>query len=174
MKSPYALHPVSQKCPQRCHLNGSNVRLTDDGPLSSFRGRSSSFHASLHQAIDGVMRSKRQGLSVWVEVVSPLCITSPSPLPYLSNTSALPSQYLCTTSSIPLCYIPNTSSQCLSRTSAVALQYLCNVFAVLTWREQNSVFKRPECQPAIGPVSGNDTPNTLYAFSVALGFPTQI
>ena len=34
------------------------VRLTDDGPLSSFQGRSSSassFHASFLQAIDGVM-----------------------------------------------------------------------------------------------------------------------
>ena len=56
--SPYALHPVSQKFPQRCLGNGSNVRLTDDGPLSSFQGRSSSassFHASLFQAISGVM-----------------------------------------------------------------------------------------------------------------------
>ena len=37
---------------------GSNVRLTDDGPLSSFQGRSSSassVHASLLQAIDDVM-----------------------------------------------------------------------------------------------------------------------
>ena len=35
-----------------------NVRLTDDGPLSSFQGRSSSassFHASVLQEIDGVM-----------------------------------------------------------------------------------------------------------------------
>ena len=38
-KSPYyyALHPVSQKFPQRCISNGSNVRLIDDGPLSSFQ-----------------------------------------------------------------------------------------------------------------------------------------
>ena len=35
-KSPYALHPVSQTFPQRCPLNSSNVRLIDDGPLSSF------------------------------------------------------------------------------------------------------------------------------------------
>ena len=41
-KIPYALHPVSQKFPRRCLWNGCNVRLTDDGPLSSFRGRSSS------------------------------------------------------------------------------------------------------------------------------------
>ena len=57
-KSPYALHPVSQKFAQRCLWNGSNVRLIDDGPLSFFQGRSSSafsFHASLLQAIDGVM-----------------------------------------------------------------------------------------------------------------------
>ena len=33
--------------------NGSTVRLTDDGPLSSFQGRS--YHASLLKAIDGVM-----------------------------------------------------------------------------------------------------------------------
>ena len=57
-KSPYALHPVSQRFPQRCLWNSSNVRLIDDGPLSSFQERSSSassFHASLLQAIDGVM-----------------------------------------------------------------------------------------------------------------------
>ena len=30
-KSPYALHPVSQKFPRRCLWNGSNVRVTDDG-----------------------------------------------------------------------------------------------------------------------------------------------
>ena len=55
----YALHPVSQTFRQ-CRLwNSSNVCLIDDGPLSSFQGRSSSafsFHASLLlQAIDGVM-----------------------------------------------------------------------------------------------------------------------
>ena len=38
-KSPHTLHPVSQKFPQRCLWNGSNVRLIDDGPLSSFQGR---------------------------------------------------------------------------------------------------------------------------------------
>ena len=57
-KIPYALHPVSQKFPQRCLWNGSNLSLIDDGPLSSVQGRSSSafsFHASLLQAIDGVM-----------------------------------------------------------------------------------------------------------------------
>ena len=57
-KSPYALHPVSEKFPQRCLWNSSKVRLNDDGPLSSFQGRSSSassFHASLLQPIDGVM-----------------------------------------------------------------------------------------------------------------------
>ena len=45
----YALHRVSQKFPQRCLWNGSNVHLIDDGPLSSFQGRSPnaySFHAS--------------------------------------------------------------------------------------------------------------------------------
>ena len=49
-KKKNALHPVSQKFPQRCLWNGSNVRLTDDGPLSSFDERSSSassFNASL-------------------------------------------------------------------------------------------------------------------------------
>ena len=57
-KSPYALHPVSQKFPQLCLWNDSNVRLTDEVPLSSFQRRSSStssLHASLLQAIDGVM-----------------------------------------------------------------------------------------------------------------------
>ena len=57
-KSPYALHPVSQKFPQRWLSNSSSVRLIDDGPLSSLQGRSSSassFHASLLQAISGVM-----------------------------------------------------------------------------------------------------------------------
>ena len=37
----YALRPVSEKFPQRCLWNGSNVRLIDDGPLSSFQGTSS-------------------------------------------------------------------------------------------------------------------------------------
>ena len=38
----HALHPVSQKFPQRCLWNGSSVCLIDDGALSSFQGRSSS------------------------------------------------------------------------------------------------------------------------------------
>ena len=58
-KSPFFMRfTPSHMFPQPCHLNGSNVRLTDDGPLSSFQGRSSSassFHASLLQAIGGVM-----------------------------------------------------------------------------------------------------------------------
>ena len=41
-KSPHALNPISQKFSQCCLWNGSYVRLTDDGPLSSFQGRSSS------------------------------------------------------------------------------------------------------------------------------------
>ena len=40
-KSPYAIHPVSHKHAQHCLWNGSNVRLIDDSPLSSFQGRSS-------------------------------------------------------------------------------------------------------------------------------------
>ena len=47
-----------QTFPQRCRRNGSNVRLTDDGPFSSFQGRSSSassFNVSLLQAIDGAV-----------------------------------------------------------------------------------------------------------------------
>ena len=65
--------PSHRSFPQRCLWNSSNVRLiddgalsrpfkenrlTDDGPLSSFQGRSSSassFHASLRLAIDSVM-----------------------------------------------------------------------------------------------------------------------
>ena len=59
-KSPqlaYTLHPVPQKFPRRCLRNGSNVHLIDNGPLLIFQGNSlaSSFHASLLQAIDGVM-----------------------------------------------------------------------------------------------------------------------
>ena len=57
-KRPYELSTASQKFPQRYLGNGSNVRLIDDGSLSSFQGRSSvasSFHASLLQATDGVM-----------------------------------------------------------------------------------------------------------------------
>ena len=56
-KRPYALRLFSQKFPQYCLWNDSNVRLVDDGLLSSFQGRSSSassFHASLLQAISGV------------------------------------------------------------------------------------------------------------------------
>ena len=63
-KSPYALHPVSQ----RCLWNGSSISLTDDGPLSSFQGRlssTSSFYSSLLQAIDGVM-----SLALCLQVVS--------------------------------------------------------------------------------------------------------
>ena len=56
----YTLHPVCKKFPQLCLSCGSNVRPIDDGPLSSFQGRSSSassFHASLFQAISGAMSS---------------------------------------------------------------------------------------------------------------------
>ena len=44
--------------PKCCLWNDSNVRLTDNDPLSSFQGRSSSacsLNASFLQAIDGVM-----------------------------------------------------------------------------------------------------------------------
>ena len=47
-----------QAFPQHRLWNSSNVRLIDDGPLSSFQGRSSStssFHASLLQVINGVL-----------------------------------------------------------------------------------------------------------------------
>ena len=56
-KNPYALHPVSQKVPQRCLWDSSNVRLIESNPLSSFQGISSgvsSFHDSLLHSIDGV------------------------------------------------------------------------------------------------------------------------
>ena len=36
-KSPYALHPASQKFPQWCLWDVSIVRLIDNGPLSSFQ-----------------------------------------------------------------------------------------------------------------------------------------
>ena len=61
-------YPVSQKFPQRCLWNGPNVCLINDGPLSSFQGRSpsaSSFNASVFQAIDGVM-----SLALYPQVVS--------------------------------------------------------------------------------------------------------
>ena len=73
-KSPCAHHPVSQKFPQRRLWNGSSVRLTDDGPLSSFQGRSSgvsSFNASLLQAVDGVV-----SLALCPQVVLKLLNTS--------------------------------------------------------------------------------------------------
>ena len=50
--------PVSQKFPQCCLWNSSNICLTDDGPFSSFWGRSlcaSSFQARPLQMTDGVM-----------------------------------------------------------------------------------------------------------------------
>ena len=67
-KSPYVLRLVSQKFPQRCLWNSSNIRLVDDGPLSSFQGRSSStssFHTALLQVISGVM-----SLALFLQVVS--------------------------------------------------------------------------------------------------------
>ena len=57
-KSPFVLHPTSQKFPHCCLWNGFSVHLVDDGPLLSFQGRScniSSFHARLLQAINSVM-----------------------------------------------------------------------------------------------------------------------
>ena len=57
-KSPYTLHPTTQKCPQ-CHIwSICSVRLIDNGPISLFQERSpsaSSFHTSLLQAVDGMM-----------------------------------------------------------------------------------------------------------------------
>ena len=50
--------PSLRSFPNVALENGSNVRLTDDGPLSSFQGRSSSassFNSSLLQVIDGMM-----------------------------------------------------------------------------------------------------------------------
>ena len=57
-KSPYAFHSVSQRFPQRCLWNGSNVRLIDDSPLSSFPITASSafsFHHNVLHAIDGLI-----------------------------------------------------------------------------------------------------------------------
>ena len=54
----HATHPSLRSFPNVAFWNSSNVGLIDDGPLSSFQGRSasaSSFHASLLQAVDGVM-----------------------------------------------------------------------------------------------------------------------
>ena len=53
-KSPYALHPVPQVFFSQLRLwNGSKVRLIDDGPLSSFQGRSSSAY-SFHVRLSGL------------------------------------------------------------------------------------------------------------------------
>ena len=38
-RSPYALHPVSKMFPKVAFENGSNIRLTDEGPFSSFQSR---------------------------------------------------------------------------------------------------------------------------------------
>ena len=48
LKSPYALYPVSQKFPQCCLWNSSNVCLIDDGPLLSFQWRPSSTSEFIH------------------------------------------------------------------------------------------------------------------------------
>ena len=67
----YVLHPVSdsEKVPQCCLWNGYSVHLIDDGPFSSFQtnlsSSTSSFNASLLQAIDGVM-----SLALCLQVVS--------------------------------------------------------------------------------------------------------
>ena len=87
--------PSLRSFPKRCLWNSSNVLLIDDDPLSSFQGRSSSgssFHASLLQAIDGVM-----SLALCPQVVSqapqhfrssrskpPVRVACPPPLPSLS------------------------------------------------------------------------------------------
>ena len=57
-KCPHALHPISQNFSQHRLWNGSNVCLTDNGLFLPFQGRlpsSSSFYASLLQAVNGVM-----------------------------------------------------------------------------------------------------------------------
>ena len=67
-KPVYASPRLSQVSPMfNCLWNISNVRLIDDGPLSSFQGRLSSaspFHTSLFPAIDGMMFS-----ALWPQVV---------------------------------------------------------------------------------------------------------
>ena len=93
-----------RKFPQRSLWNCSNVRVTVDGPLSSFQGRSSSassFHASLLQAIDGVMSL---ALCPQVEYQTPQhfrsekqatcegCFSRPS-ICVISFTPACPGQY---------------------------------------------------------------------------------
>ena len=54
----HALYPITQKFLQRVAFETVPMSMGDDGPRSSFQGRSSStssFHASLLQATDGVM-----------------------------------------------------------------------------------------------------------------------
>ena len=57
-KCSHTLHITYQKFSQCCLWNSSNVCLTDNRPLFSFRRKSSSassFHASLFHAMDDVM-----------------------------------------------------------------------------------------------------------------------
>ncbi len=57
-ENPICAPPRLSKFPQRCHCDSSSVRLIDNGPFSSFQGRSSSAsssHASILQANNGVM-----------------------------------------------------------------------------------------------------------------------
>ena len=57
-KSPGVLHPVSEKFPQHCFWNSLTVLLIDGGSFLPFAGRllsASFFHASLLQAINGVL-----------------------------------------------------------------------------------------------------------------------
>ena len=48
-KSPCALYPVSRKFPQCCLWNGSNVHLTDDGPVNLVRSSNKNSNWSIHK-----------------------------------------------------------------------------------------------------------------------------
>ena len=73
LKSPYALHPVSQKFPQSCLWYGSNVRLIDDGPLLSFQGRLSSTSEFIHFPPFQVLSMFIDSLVKWSIIVCAGC-----------------------------------------------------------------------------------------------------
>ena len=91
----YALgkaHPVSQKFPQCCLWNGSNVHLIDDGPLWSFQGRSSSAALCL-QVVSQASQNFREASHLWGSLCPPVYLLSH--FPSLRQTlSAFQSQWL--------------------------------------------------------------------------------
>ena len=73
LKSPYALYPVSQKFPQCCLWNSSNVCLIDDGPLLSFQWRPSSTSEFIHFPPFQVLSMFIDSLGKWSVIVCAWC-----------------------------------------------------------------------------------------------------